>query len=97
MSECDKKCKDCTVDRMLKEIVQANFTCGDGPLNLHRGFRALVVKAREAELWERLNDDIGILLPLVTDARDSLLKGNPASALSAMNVAEKFLEDLKSG
>ncbi len=38
---------------------------------------------------------IKTLSPLIKDAKTSLLKGQTAPALSAINVAIKYLEDLK--
>ena len=39
--------------------------------------------------------EIKTVLPLIQDAKNSLLKGKTAPALSAINAAIKYLEDLK--
>jgi hypothetical protein len=39
--------------------------------------------------------EIKTIFPLIKDAKNSLLKGQTAPALSAINAAIKYLEDLK--
>ena len=49
---CDKPggdCSQCSVDKMVEEIRKLEFSCQAGPLEKHRGFAALVKKARLAE------------------------------------------------
>jgi hypothetical protein len=42
-----------------------------------------------------MNGETKIVLPLLVDARNMLVSGNPAPALSALNVAIKYLKDLE--
>ncbi len=39
------KCVDCDLDKLLAEIKKQKFKCQAGPLELHRGYIALVKKA----------------------------------------------------
>lgn len=43
MGDCpDKKCEECSFEKIIEEILHCKFTCDAGPLEHHRGWAALL-------------------------------------------------------
>ena len=66
MSECknDLKCDNCSIETIVKEILECHFRCSGGRLESHRGYMALVSRAKQfqAQLKDRTKDEIKALI-----------------------------------
>ena len=82
----EKKCEDCPLETIIEEIAKCSFACDGGPLDGHRGYRALVAKARELEADNKLQHEglrqgtdriaeLGKTIMTMTDGMEAANKG----------------------
>ncbi len=91
---CDNKCENCSIEKMIEEIAECDFKCTGGPLEWHRGYMALIAKAKQlqAELAKYRYTRVGEGLPPKSDYYETLTTTSPNPVSCYYNNASKRWE-----
>ncbi len=82
-------CKECSIERIEREIKKCNFKCKEGPLKTHRGYIALLEKAKQLQTENDEYKSASLKLMAEISSLNKLVKHFFGAAKDALKYLEK--------